>query len=308
MVNLASLGADRRRTGLEVAGSGMVIDASVVRWVDVVVAGPSAREQRPHDQDDEPIPERIQSSRPLAEVHRLNLALLTLFEDTGLRMSGALIRHAPTPAALSFAAQQTLDQSRHHEAFRQRLRRAHTGDGAPREQETIQAILTPPLRRFIDQCYEIVDSGSFVEGVTMMNLVLDGMAYPLYSHQQRYWRSIDPYLSRLLGGAFADETRHVAFGARIVRETLEGDPNQRLKVARLCRDARALLGESLRYYVRTFVKLFDAVARRQGELLADTEFAPGRKIRDHGYEEQVASIHASIEREQAKLLVRAGLE
>ena len=48
----------------------------------------------------------------------------------------------------------------------------------------------------------------------LTNLVLEGMAYPLYGYEERYWKPVDPYLARLIASAFADETRHVAFGAR----------------------------------------------------------------------------------------------
>jgi hypothetical protein len=59
--------------------------------------------------------------------------------------------------------------------------------------------------------------------------------------------------------------------------------------------------------VRAFVSIFDAVARRTPEIFAGAEFAPGRLIANTPYEEQVAMIHASIDTEHDKLMVRAGL-
>jgi len=38
-------------------------------------------------------------------VHRLDLCLFVVFEEAALRVSGALVRHAPTADALAFAAQ-----------------------------------------------------------------------------------------------------------------------------------------------------------------------------------------------------------
>ena len=61
------------------------------------------------------------------------------------------------------------------------------------------------------------------------------------------------------------------------------------------------------FYVRKFVSLFDAVARRHRDVFADAEFAPGRRIVDTPYEDQVTTIHASIDREHDRLLARAGL-
>lgn len=279
---------------------------SVRRWSAAVPSRQWAREASELLDLGETLPPVLTESRPLAEVHRLDLGLFVVFEEAALRVSGALVRRAPTEAALRFAAQQTLDEAHHHEVFRARLDRAQDHAGLPRGTGE-QAILTPPLRRFIDRCYEVADAGSFIEGLTLVNLVLEGMAYPLYAYEERYWRRIDPYLARLVRGAFTDETRHVTFGARLVDDLLRDDPVRRARVARLCDEARRALAEIFTYYVRSFVGLFDAVARRHPALFQGVEFAPGRRIADTPYEEQVAAIHHSIDVEHRRLLGQAGL-
>jgi hypothetical protein len=284
----------------------MAINLSIARWVDAVPARQWAREGEELSEIGDGLPELVVASRPLAEVHRLDLALFVVFEEASLRVSGALTRLAPTEDALRFAAQQTLDEAHHYEIFRGRLKAASAAVGAPCE-DAEQAILIPPLRRFVDRCYEVADAGSFIEAMVLMNLVLEGMAYPLYSYEERYWRPVDPYLARMVRGAFADETRHVAFGAALVKTLLDGDPERRSKVRALCVDARAALGEVFRYYIRTFVGLFDAVAKRHRDLFAAAEIAPGRLIAETPYEDQVAMIHRSIDDEHARLLARAGL-
>jgi hypothetical protein len=281
-------------------------DLSIGRWAQAVPARQWATESRELAALDAAIPQAIAHSRALSEVHRLDLALFVVFEESALRVSGALVRKAPTQAALDFAAQQTLDEAHHHEVFRRRSDAARQAAGllpGPID----PAILTPPLRRFIDRCYEVADHGSFIEGLTLTNLVLEGMAYPLYAYEQAYWRPFDPYLARLVQGAFTDETRHVHFGATLVRELLAQDVEQRARVRRLCHEARKALAEVFAYYVRTFVGLFDAVARRHHDLFGDAELAPGRRIADTPYEEQVAMIHHSIDREHTRLLTAAGL-
>lgn len=288
------------------AQRGRALGLSVRRWSRTVPARQWAREAAELDELGEALPRVLTESRPLAEVHRLDLGLFVVFEDAALRVSGALVRRAPTEAALRFAAQQTLDEAHHHEVFRSRLDRAQENAGLPTGRGE-EAILTPPLRRFIDRCYEVADAGSFIEGLTLVNLVLEGMAYPLYAYEERYWRAIDPYLSRLVRGAFIDETRHVTFGARLVDELLRGDVERRGRVARLCEEARRTLAEIFAYYVRAFVGLFDAVARRHPGLFGDAEFAPGRRIAGTPYEEQVAAIHHSIDVEHRRLLGSAGL-
>jgi hypothetical protein len=284
----------------------MAVNLSIARWVDSVPMRQWAREGAELTAIGADLPDLLAESRPLAEVHRLDLALFVVFEEASLRVSGALTRRAPTEDALRFSAQQTLDEARHYEMFRGRLVKASAAAGA-RPEDAEGAILIPPLRRFVDRCYEVADAGSFVEALVLMNLVLEGMAYPLYSYEERYWRPVDPYLASMVRGAFADETRHVAFGAAIVRSILEDDPARRAKVSALCADARAALGEVFRYYVRTFVGLFDAVAKRHKETFAAAEMAPGKRIAETPYEEQVAMIHQSIDAEHARLLARAGL-
>lgn len=284
----------------------MAIDYTIARWTGAVASSQWTREAADLAAIGEPLPARLLESRPLAEVHRLDLALFVVFEEASLRVSGALTRRAPTIDALNFSAQQTLDEARHHEMFRRRLELASAALGVDADAAT-DAILIPPLRRFLERAYEVADGGSFIEGMVLINLVLEGMAYPLYSYEQRYWHCVDPYLAKLIRAAFTDETRHVAFGARLVQALLKDDPARRAKAAVLCREARTAMGEVFDFYVRKFVSLFDAVARRHRDVFADAEFAPGRRIADTPYEDQVTTIHASIEREHARLLARAGL-
>ena len=285
----------------------MAINFSISRWLDSVVSDQWAREGRALDALGEDLPELILSSAPLAEVHRLDLALFVVFEEASLRVSGALTRLAPSVDALNFSAQQTLDEARHHEVFRRRLDLASAACGQDLAAST-EAILTPPLRSFIQRCYEVADGGSFIDGMVLTNLVLEGMAHPLYSYEERYWKPVDPYLARLVRGAFIDETRHVAFGADVVRTLLLDDPARRAKAAALCAEARLAMREVFSFYVREFVSLFDSVARLHPEVFADAELAPGRLITATPYEEQVAMIHASIDKEHARLIARAGLD
>ncbi len=284
----------------------MPIDYSISRWTSVVPARQWAREDEALDAMGAELPELILSSRPLAEVHRLDLALFVIFEEAALRVSGALTRRAPTTDALAFAAQQTLDEARHHEMFRRRLDVARASAGMDRA-EALDAMLIPPLRTFLGRCYEVADTGSFLEAMTLMNLLLEGMAYPLYAYEERYWQPVDPFLARLVRSAFNDETRHTALGAAMVGSLVADDPVMRARVRRLCAEARGLLAEVFRYYVRKFVGLFDAVARRHPEIFVGAELAPGHRIAHTPYEEQIAMIHASIDREHGRLIARAGL-
>jgi hypothetical protein len=280
----------------------MPVDLSIERWTRAVAVRQWGRDDAGLASLGAALPAAIAGERCLGEVHRLDLSLFVVFEEAALRISGALVRRAPSREALAFAAQQTLDEARHHELFARRLE-ASTAAWGTRAAD----ILIPPLRKFLDLCYEVADRGDFVEGLVLTNLVLEGMAYPLYAYEERYWAPVDPYLAQLIATAFADETRHVAFGATLVNAALAQDPGARARVQRLTDHARKVMGEVFAYYVRKFVGLFDAVARRHRELFADAAFQPGRRLVDTPYEEQIACIRHSIDTEHAALLTRAGL-
>jgi hypothetical protein len=282
----------------------MSVDLSIERWTRDVALRQWSRDDGALADLGAALPEPIARERSLAEVHRLDLSLFVVFEEAALRVSGALVRRAPTPQAMAFAAQQTLDEARHHEIFARRLTASTTAWGTRAASEDI---LIPPLRKFLDLCYEVADRGDFVEGLVLTNLVLEGMAYPLYAYEERYWAPVDPYLARLIASAFADETRHVAFGAALVKQALDDDAAARARVQRLTDDARRVMGEVFAYYVRKFVGLFDAVARRHRALFAAADFQPGRRLADTPYDQQIAAIRHSIDTEHARLLGRAGL-
>ncbi len=106
----------------------MKVDLSISRWLRVVPTKQWSREDGALEALGAALPEVILSSPPLAQVHRLDLALFAVFEEAALRVSGALTRLAPNLEGMNFAAQQTLDEARHHEMF---LRRPEVASQAP---------------------------------------------------------------------------------------------------------------------------------------------------------------------------------
>ena len=283
----------------------MTIDYSIARWVARVPRRQWRKEEDQWLHAGMAVPRVIIDHAPLREVHRLDLSLFVIFEDAALRVSGALTRSAPDADTLAFCAQQTLDEARHLEMFQQRLTLTARATGM--SAQPVQSIMSPPLRRFIERCHEVVDRGDFIEGLTLMNLIFEGMAHPLYAYEERYWQTVDPFLASLVRSAFADESRHVGYGASLVKRALADDAAKRCSVLALCRDATQAMAEVFDYYVRTFVSLFDAVAKRHGELFGSAEFMPGKGIASTSYEEQVRTIQAAMKVEHAKLLARAGL-
>jgi len=279
---------------------------------------------------DETIPALIPASRPLAEAHRLDLALFVAVEEASVRISNALVHHAPTPEALTFAAGQAAYDARHRDLFRRRLdlslasmptdrasateamllRMLKSGKaepGALRRDEVVSVAVIPPLRRFLDRCHEAADAGSFLEAVVLFDLLLKGMACPLADHEARYWEPIDPFLACLIRAANAGERRHVSLAAVLTARLLV-ERTDRDRLAARCREAVSLLRESFRYYIRKLVGVIVVVARQDPERFAGVEVVPGRPLVSTPENEQVALIQEAGDAGLARALREAGLD
>ena len=129
----------------------MPIDTSVARWTRDVAVTQWNRDDGALASIGGALPEAIAGERALGEVHRLDLSLFVVFEEVALRVSGALARSAPSRDALSFAAQQTLDEARHHEMFASPARPVDSGLGNPgrgrRDPDSAAAQVHRPLLR-----------------------------------------------------------------------------------------------------------------------------------------------------------------
>jgi hypothetical protein len=262
--------------------------------------------------DDEPIPTAVAASRPLAEAHRLDLALFVVFEEWCVQVAQALAPHA-APETLDLLRGQPDDDARHLAHFRRRLdqtlaaqsgradatqalllRVLQNGErttAALRREEVVAAVVVPPLRRFLDRVRGAADAGEFVEALALLDLVFKGTASPLSAYEERFWRPVDPHLADLIRDADADERRHVAGAARAVRSIIGDDSARRATVAARCADARGELTDALRYYARKLVALSAAVGplpdgrgpdELLSQLLAAGEAGCTQALRDAG--------------------------
>jgi hypothetical protein len=283
--------------------------------------------------DTEAIPEVVPASRPLAEAHRLDLALFVAFGEASLRVSTALARHAPDAACLSFAEQQALDDSRFHQRFLKRLEQTLASTrpdrGIATEIALLQvllgkgpspeasraadsfaaAVVLPPLRRFLVRCQAAADApGSFLEAVALLDLTLKGMACPLYVFEACYWRPVDPYLAGMIDDAAEAERRNIVSAAHLMRNLLASSLDHRQTFTGLCAEGRSALEDVFGYYADRLVRLFAVARRQQPDLFAGVEIAPGRPLLDTDAEEQIAIIQDTGTAEHLKFLKQAGLD
>lgn len=240
------------------------------------------------------IPEVIIRSRPLAEAHRLDLALFVVFEEASVRIAETLSRHEPPQPLLDLIARQVRDDSRHLALFARRLDetlavpRRDPGQAtealllrtlqgvkapaaAPLHRDNVtKAVVIPPLRRYLDDCQRAADDGAVLNALVLHNLLLKGMACSLCVHEVRYWRSFDPHLADIIRAVETDECGHVERAIRIVRAALADDSARRHQIRELCAEGYARLQPVFRYYIRKFVELFGVVVRQQGMRFFET--------------------------------------
>ncbi len=276
----------------------------------------------------ESLPESIALSRPLAEAHRLDLALFVVFEDVSVHVAETMERHAPEPAALRLAQDQARDDRQHLDQFGRRLdltlavsrpdraavteslllrmlQGSETSAEPLRRDEVCSAVIVPPLRRFLDRCRAAADGGAFLQALTLLDLVFKGMACPLYNFEACYWQPIDPFLAHLIRAAGADEVRHVNRAIALVASL---SPAQRTELSRLCVEVSAGLRDAFRYYIRKLVGLFAVILRQQSDRYARAEIVPGRPLLSTSQEEQTSSIRSASEAGFLQVLRQAGLD
>jgi len=278
---------------------------SIDKWMRSVPRGYLAGTTFGHAPGDEP-PPLLREQGMLRQVCLMDLALFLAAERVSTQVASGLVRIAPDEASLTFLASQTLDEARHFEAFAQRF--AALGVGPEKRERLAANLLSRAYREFFDLLLEAVDAGDFEGGVVGLNVILEGMASPLYDYEMRYWRPFDPGLVAIIDGAFKDECRHVGFGEKCLAWRLRRDAGLRARVQRrvdeLSKKMRVVFAE----FLAAFVGFYDLAVSEHPERARDIEIIPGRRLVETSAEEQVRWLEAEIRRGHRRRLERIGLD
>src|SRR5258708_37998719 len=114
---------------------------------------------------------------------------------------------------------------------------------------------------FYDLILEQVDRRDFFAACVAQNLVLEGMAYPLYRYEIKYWSKFDPGLTRTIQGAFADESHHVGFGEAICADALrKATTEQKNRLIRLLSDFHKLMSQAVEEILSRYIGLYNECA------------------------------------------------
>lgn len=242
----------------------------------------------------------------LQQVYLIDVAIFIGGERTSIEAVAGLLRCAPDDASRTYLGTQVLDECRHYEVFCRRM--ADFGITPEKRDTLVKRYTTPAVRKFYDLILEQVDRGDFVAGSLAQNVIMEGMAYPLYRYEIKYWSKIDPSLSQIIKGAFADEAHHVGFGEAFMRHHVaQLDPGRRDALAKLIRQFSGLMTEAFEQVIHHYVGLYQECADQYIEVMGDVEIFPGRKMATINEEEQVRVLMSEIAREYRDRANKIGL-
>src|SRR3954464_5079062 len=140
------------------------------------------------------------------------------------------------------------------------------------------------------------------------NIILEGMAYPVYRHEIKYWSRFDPEFSRTIRGAFADESHHVVYGEMVLGALLKrADENEYNRILRVAREFHLLKTEAFEKIIKHYIGLYQECANQYRELVGDVEIFKGRTLGELSEEDQTRLLLAEIQQEHQARMARVGL-
>jgi 1,2-phenylacetyl-CoA epoxidase catalytic subunit len=241
----------------------------------------------------------------LNQIYKLDIATFLTAEKISVDGISRLVSLAPDEASRIFMATQALDEARHFEVFSRRL--ADFGVGPEERNALMGRVTTKEMQQFYDLIIEQVDKGDYVSALVAHNVILEGMAYPVYRYEIKYWSKLDPGLSQIIQGAFADEVHHVSYGEAYIRSLIASDVGLRNRIHGLLNDFEKLMTGVFEAVIHHYIGLYQAAANAHMDLMGDIMIFPGKKIADLTEEAQVRLLMHEVQQEHAKRLVSLGI-
>jgi hypothetical protein len=242
----------------------------------------------------------------LQQVYLMDIALFIGAEHTSYQAVSGMMRCAPDELAEMQLGTQVLDECRHYEVFCKRM--ADMGVTPEKRRKLIDRYTTPGLRSFYDLILEQVDKKDFYAASIAQNLIMEGMAYPVYRYEIRYWSRIDPGLSKTIQGAFADEAHHVGFGEAINRAHFQKiGSDERNRILKLTHQFSTLMRQTFEEIINRYIGLYQECANQYMDVMGEVEIFRGRKMSEMTEEDQARTVLQEIQDEHRARLERIGL-
>lgn len=241
----------------------------------------------------------------LMQIYQIDLATFLTAERISMINISKMVSQAPDESSQVFLATQALDEARHYEVFCKRL--ADFGVMPEERDRLIQQVTTPQMQNFYDLINEQVDKGEFSSALLAHNVVLEGMAYPLYRYEIKYWSRFDRGLSQIIQGAFADEVHHVTFGEAMIRHHCRCGHATKASITKLAKEFHLLMNDVFEGVINHYIGLYQEAANGHMDLIGDIEIFPGHKMSTITEEDQVRLLLKEIQDEHRKRMERIGI-
>lgn len=240
------------------------------------------------------------------QVVKMDLASFLSGEHHSYEYSAKMMLIAPDETSQMFLATQTIDEARHFEIFCRRL--ADYGVSPENRTKLMKRYLLPATQKMMDLMDEQADKKNFVGCVIAQNLILEGMAYPVYRYETKYWSRFDPGLSHIIEGAFADEVHHTHFGEVYLRDYFAGDIKAKNESQKLVYQFHKLMTEVFESFIRQYIGLYQEAVDGHKDLLGDIEIFPGMLMANVTEEEQTRILLSEIQKDYKRCLDLIGLQ
>lgn len=155
-------------------------------------------------------------------------------ETAALEASSGLVRLAPNNPSQIFMATQVVDEARHVEVFRRRLRSLGVADVDAETRSRSNASLVEFRQRLLS----FVDEGQWDMAVFAQNVLLETLEDTVFRYHQTV---ADPVTAQILEGVIADERRHFGFGENDLGRRLAHEPSRRAPLAQVRADLDPLI-------------------------------------------------------------------
>lgn len=241
----------------------------------------------------------------LNQIYKLDLATFLNAEHLSVEGISAMVGFAPDEGSQIFLTTQAFDEARHFEVFCRRL--ADLGMTPEARKNMVNAVKTKEMRTFFDLIREQVDKKDYIAAILAHNVILEGMAYPVYRYEIKYWSRLDPGLSQIIQGAFADEVHHVTYGESFIREQIRKSVKTRNQVSRLAREFSGLMTDVFESVIYHYIGLYQEAANSYIDIMGDIKIFGNKRIAELTEEDQVRLLLEEVQAEYHKRLKTIGL-
>jgi hypothetical protein len=297
-------------------------DCNLDYWLPAVTQGTLKGLVKGH-RPESGVPAHMLEDGPLRDAMIDEMAFRSMAEEAATRMISYLVAIAPDTDSMEFYATQLVDEARHSRVFRDHIvelgvpedelietMERYSGPDRDRVLEPLNDFAQQPVYRAFQHVFAQANGTpiedlkaadvpglqwmrlqSYVSGVVILTILVEGVLAPFAELSERKWRPLDPAAADIERGANIDEIRHLSVGSWVVRRHLLDHPGDKPRVLELITSGRRLWEElpvAETIYRREV--LFQQGLEHHADAVGDYEVWDGRRLVDTGPEERLETV------------------